>query len=191
MPQGLGRNLYPTLTVFENLDFFGRLFGQPKSERESRIARPPRRDRPRSLPRPAGRQAVGRHEAEALAVLLADPRSGPADPRRADHRRRPAVAAAVLGADRPHPRAPAADERDGRDGLHGGSGAVRLARRHGRRPRDRHRHAGGAEGARQRRTLDDAFISLLPDAKRAGHQGRRRPPAPSHPRVRPPSRRRA
>ncbi|HXV23055.1 MAG TPA: ribosome-associated ATPase/putative transporter RbbA [Alphaproteobacteria bacterium] len=38
MPQGLGRNLYPTLTVFENLDFFGRLFGQPKSERLERIA---------------------------------------------------------------------------------------------------------------------------------------------------------
>ena len=28
MPQGLGRNLYPTLSVFENIDFFGRLFGQ-------------------------------------------------------------------------------------------------------------------------------------------------------------------
>ena len=28
MPQGLGRNLYPTLSVFENLDFIGRLFGQ-------------------------------------------------------------------------------------------------------------------------------------------------------------------
>jgi ribosome-dependent ATPase len=38
MPQGLGRNLYPTLTVFENLDFFGRLFDQGKSEREARIA---------------------------------------------------------------------------------------------------------------------------------------------------------
>jgi len=37
MPQGLGRNLYPTLSVFENIDFFGRLFGQPASERRSRI----------------------------------------------------------------------------------------------------------------------------------------------------------
>jgi ribosome-dependent ATPase len=38
MPQGLGRNLYPTLTVNENLDFFGRLFAQPQSERRARIA---------------------------------------------------------------------------------------------------------------------------------------------------------
>ncbi len=37
MPQGLGRNLYPTLSVFENADFFGRLFGQDRAERERRI----------------------------------------------------------------------------------------------------------------------------------------------------------
>jgi ribosome-dependent ATPase len=37
MPQGLGKNLYPTLSVFENLDFFGRLFSQDRAERESRI----------------------------------------------------------------------------------------------------------------------------------------------------------
>jgi ribosome-dependent ATPase len=37
MPQGLGKNLYPTLTVFENLDFFGRLFGQGVAERRRRI----------------------------------------------------------------------------------------------------------------------------------------------------------
>ncbi len=37
MPQGLGRNLYPTLSIYENLDFFGRLFGQAKSERRRRI----------------------------------------------------------------------------------------------------------------------------------------------------------
>jgi len=38
MPQGLGKNLYPTLSVFENVDFFGRLFGQGRKEREERIA---------------------------------------------------------------------------------------------------------------------------------------------------------
>ena len=37
MPQGLGKNLYPTLTVFENLEFFGRLFGQAREERRWRI----------------------------------------------------------------------------------------------------------------------------------------------------------
>ena len=37
MPQGLGRNLYPTLTVFENIDFFGRLFGQKADERRARM----------------------------------------------------------------------------------------------------------------------------------------------------------
>ena len=37
MPQGLGRNLYPTLSVFENVDFFGRLFGHDRAERERRI----------------------------------------------------------------------------------------------------------------------------------------------------------
>jgi ribosome-dependent ATPase len=37
MPQGLGRNLYPTLSVFENIDFHGRLFGQSEAERRRRI----------------------------------------------------------------------------------------------------------------------------------------------------------
>ena len=32
MPQGLGKNLYPTLSVFENVDFFARLFGQGRAE---------------------------------------------------------------------------------------------------------------------------------------------------------------
>ena len=38
MPQGLGRNLYPTLTVAENIDFFGRLFGHDAQERARRLA---------------------------------------------------------------------------------------------------------------------------------------------------------
>lgn len=37
MPQGLGQNLYPTLSITENLDFFARLFGSTAEEREKRI----------------------------------------------------------------------------------------------------------------------------------------------------------
>ncbi len=37
MPQGLGKNLYQTLSVEENVDFFGRLFGQDRAERKARI----------------------------------------------------------------------------------------------------------------------------------------------------------
>jgi ribosome-dependent ATPase len=34
MPQGLGKDLYPTLSVFENIDFHGRLFGLSHAERQ-------------------------------------------------------------------------------------------------------------------------------------------------------------
>jgi ribosome-dependent ATPase len=37
MPQGLGKNLYPNLPVEENLQFFGRLFGHDAVERRRRI----------------------------------------------------------------------------------------------------------------------------------------------------------
>ncbi|MBH5328976.1 ribosome-associated ATPase/putative transporter RbbA [Eikenella sp. S3360] len=39
MPQGLGKNLYPTLSVYENIDFHARLFGLNKQQRQQRIAR--------------------------------------------------------------------------------------------------------------------------------------------------------
>ena len=39
MPQGLGRNLYPTLTVYENIEFHARLFGLNAQERKARIQR--------------------------------------------------------------------------------------------------------------------------------------------------------
>lgn len=38
LPQGLGSNLYAELSVNENLDFFGHLFGQPVRERRARSA---------------------------------------------------------------------------------------------------------------------------------------------------------
>ncbi|MCH1782724.1 ribosome-associated ATPase/putative transporter RbbA [Psychrobacter glaciei] len=39
MPQGLGHNLYPTLSVYENVEFHARLFGLNAHERHVRIAR--------------------------------------------------------------------------------------------------------------------------------------------------------
>ncbi|MDD2356980.1 MAG: ribosome-associated ATPase/putative transporter RbbA [Thiovulaceae bacterium] len=37
MPQGLGKNLYMSLSVYENIDFFGRLFSQDAKERKERV----------------------------------------------------------------------------------------------------------------------------------------------------------
>ena len=52
MPQGLGKNLYFELSVFENIDFFARLFGVSDAEREPRI-------RTCSTPRGWGRSPTG------------------------------------------------------------------------------------------------------------------------------------
>ena len=75
MPQGLGRNLYPTLSVFENLDFIGRLFGQGEAERKARID-----DLTRStgldpfLERPAGKLSGGMKQKLSLCCsLIHDP----------------------------------------------------------------------------------------------------------------------
>ena len=39
LPQGLGKNLYPTLSVRDNIAFHARLFGLNRRERDERIAR--------------------------------------------------------------------------------------------------------------------------------------------------------
>ncbi|UTD27545.1 ribosome-associated ATPase/putative transporter RbbA [Bradyrhizobium sp. WD16] len=75
MPQGLGKNLYPTLSVFENIDFFGRLFGHDKAERKRRIAEllrdtglAPFADRP------AGQLSGGmKQKASLCCALIHDP----------------------------------------------------------------------------------------------------------------------
>jgi ribosome-dependent ATPase len=75
MPQGLGRNLYPSLSVFENIDFFGRLFGQSSADRNARIDRllwatdlQPFSDRP------AGKLSGGMKQKLALCCsLIHDP----------------------------------------------------------------------------------------------------------------------
>jgi ribosome-dependent ATPase len=75
MPQGLGRNLYPTLTVYENLDFFGRLFAQPQSERQARIADLLQATGLAPFPdRPAGKLSGGMKQKLSLcSALIHDP----------------------------------------------------------------------------------------------------------------------
>lgn len=75
MPQGLGKNLYMSLSVEENIDFFGRLFGQEKLERRARIEEllkstglAPFRDRP------AGKLSGGMKQKLGLCcALIHDP----------------------------------------------------------------------------------------------------------------------
>lgn len=75
MPQGLGKNLYPTLSVEENLQFFARLFGHDAAERRRRID-----DLTRStglhpfLGRPAGKLSGGMKQKLGLCcALIHDP----------------------------------------------------------------------------------------------------------------------
>ncbi|OCG20924.1 multidrug ABC transporter ATP-binding protein [Gilliamella sp. wkB108] len=75
MPQGLGKNLYPTLSVEENLQFFARLFGNNAAERRRRID-----ELTRStglypfLSRPAGRLSGGMKQKVSLcSALIHDP----------------------------------------------------------------------------------------------------------------------
>ncbi|NLY64289.1 MAG: ribosome-associated ATPase/putative transporter RbbA [Alcaligenaceae bacterium] len=75
MPQGLGKNLYPTLSIEENLQFFGRLFGHNEQERRSRID-----ELTRStglypfLSRPAGKLSGGMKQKLGLCcALIHDP----------------------------------------------------------------------------------------------------------------------
>ena len=75
MPQGLGKNLYHTLSVYENVDFFARLFSHDKAERDIRINEllqstglAPFRDRP------AGKLSGGMKQKLGLCcALIHDP----------------------------------------------------------------------------------------------------------------------
>jgi len=75
MPQGLGKNLYPTLTVFENLEFFGRLFGQDAAERRGRIGELTRSTGLAPfVDRPAGKLSGGMKQKLGLCcALIHDP----------------------------------------------------------------------------------------------------------------------
>jgi len=170
MPQGLGRNLYPTLTVFENLDFFGRLFDQPKSEREWRIKDLLASTGLDPFPdRPAGKLSGGMKQKLSLCcslihdpdlLILDEPTTG-VDPlsRRQFwelidriRARRPEMSVMVATA--------YMEEAERFDWLT----AIDDGRVIATGSPEELRAKGNAS------TLDDAFINLLPEAKRAGHQ---------------------
>ncbi len=170
MPQGLGRNLYPTLTVFENLDFFGRLFDQGKAERERRINQLLAATGLDPFPdRPAGKLSGGMKQKLSLCcslihdpdlLILDEPTTG-VDPlsRRQfweliDRIRvqRPSMSVMVATA--------YMEEAERFDWL----AAMDAGRVIASGPPTELMARGHAS------TLDDAFINLLPESKRAGHQ---------------------
>ncbi|MGI9382521.1 MAG: ribosome-associated ATPase/putative transporter RbbA, partial [Methyloligellaceae bacterium] len=178
MPQGLGRNLYPTLSVFENIDFFGRLFGQAAAERAWRIDELLESTGLAPFPnRPAGHLSGGMKQKLALCcalvhdpdlLILDEPTTG-VDPLsrrqfwelidRIRHRR-PGMSVAVATA--------YMEEAESFDHLIAMDAGKILATG----TADVLKAETGAD------TLEDAFVRLLPEEKRAGHSAVVLPPRP-------------
>ncbi|ANH08976.1 ATP-binding cassette domain-containing protein [Shinella sp. HZN7] len=156
MPQGLGRNLCPTLSVRENIDFVGRLFGHDATEPAPRIEVLTRATGLYPfLDRPTGKLSGGMKQKLGLcSALIHDPDLLILDE-------------LTTGVD---PRGARGHERAGRHRLHGGNGALRLARGDGRRPDPRHRQPKGLLRATGAETLDTAFLCLLPEEKCRSHR---------------------
>jgi ribosome-dependent ATPase len=176
MPQGLGRNLYATLSVAENIDFFGRLFGHGAAERARRIdglteatGLAPFRDRPAGKLSGGMKQKLGLccalvHDPDLL--VLDEPTTG-VDPlsrrqfwdlvgRLRDQRPGMSVIVATAYMEEAA-RFDWLAAMDGGRVLATGAPAALLAR------------TGTA-------SLEDAFIALLPAARRAGHRRVEIPP---------------
>lgn len=179
MPQGLGKNLYPTLSVVENVDFFGRLFGQSPQERKERIAELLTSTGLAPFPhRPAGKLSGGMKQKLGLCcalihdpdlLILDEPTTG-VDPlsRRQFwelidriRRRRPGMSVLVATA--------YMDEADRFDWL--------VAMDEGRILATGSPHELKARTGTD--TLEDAFIALLPEEKRRGHKTLVVPPRPA------------
>ncbi len=176
MPQGLGKNLYRTLSVEENLQFFGRLYGHGAAERRRRIDTLTRStDLHPFLDRPAGKLSGGMKQKLSLCcallndpdlLILDEPTTGVDPLARAQFwdligrigRERPSmsvlVATAYMDEAQRFDHLVAMD--DGQI-LATGSPAELLER-------------SGSQ------TLEQAFIALLPDAKRKEHAAVEIPP---------------
>ncbi|HWT82257.1 MAG TPA: ATP-binding cassette domain-containing protein, partial [Candidatus Methylomirabilis sp.] len=176
MPQGLGKNLYPTLSVFENSDFFARLFGYDRSERERRIddllkatALAPFPDRPAGKLSGGMKQKLGLccaliHDPDLL--ILDEPTTG-VDPL---SRRQFWELIDQIRATRPGMSVMVAtaymEEAMRYDWLVAMYAGKVLATGS---PQEL-LHQAGVE------TLEEAFIAMLPPEKRAGHQAVQIPP---------------
>jgi len=169
MPQGLGRNLYPTLSVEENLQFFGRLFGHDGAERRRRIDQLTDSTGLRPfLARPAGKLSGGMKQKLGLCcalihdpdlLILDEPTTGVDPLSRAQfweliariRLERPAMSVLVATA--------YMEEADRFDWLVAMDGGRILATG---TPAEL-RQQGGSD------ILEEAFIALLPEEKRRGH----------------------
>ena len=170
MPQGLGKNLYPTLSVEENLQFFARLFGHDGAERRRRIDELTRATGLHPfLARPAGKLSGGMKQKLGLCcalihdpdlLILDEPTTGVDPLARAQfwnlisriRRQRPGMS--VLVATAYMDEAERFDwlvAMDAGQVLATGTPAELLART-------------------QTRGLEEAFIALLPEEKTRGHE---------------------
>ena len=95
-----GNTLDPDLTVAENLLVYSRYYGMPRALARRRAAELLEFIALEGAARRPGGGALRRARAPADARARADQRPGAADPRRADHGARPAVAPRALGAAR-------------------------------------------------------------------------------------------
>ncbi|PLY57497.1 ABC transporter ATP-binding protein/permease [Herbaspirillum sp. BH-1] len=170
MPQGLGKNLYPTLSVEENLQFFGRLFGQDGAERRRRIDELTRgTGLAPFLARPAGKLSGGMKQKLGLCcslihdpdlLILDEPTTGVDPLSRAQfwdliaHIRQERAGMSVIVA------TAYMEEADRFDWLVAMDDGKLLATG---TPAELHARTGTA-------ALEEAFISLLPEEKRRQHQ---------------------
>src|SRR5262245_36587834 len=170
MPQGLGRNLYPTLSVFDNIDFFGRLFGQGGAERRARIdVLLPATGLDPFASRPCGKLSGGMKQKVSLCcalmhdpdlLVLDEPTTG-VDPL---SRRQFWDLINSIRARRPHMSVMVAtaymDEASRFDWLAAMDDGKVIAQG---APKEILAQA-------KKTSLDDAFVALLPPEKRAQHQ---------------------